>query len=72
MDVALSQGLRRRRKPTAVHDPAKVGTLHELAKLASVAILAEVLGCSPARIERRAVDYAAAYARYVAAVLTAK
>jgi hypothetical protein len=47
---------------------ARLGTLHELARLAPVAILAEALGYSPATIERHAVDSAAAYARYVAAV----
>lgn len=47
---------------------ARLGTLHELTKLAPVAILAEALGYSPARIERHAVDSAAAYARYLAAV----
>jgi DNA-binding transcriptional ArsR family regulator len=47
---------------------ARLGTLHELSRLAPVAILAEALGYSPATIERHAVDSAAAYARYVAAV----
>jgi hypothetical protein len=46
---------------------ARLGTLHELTKLAPVAILAEALGYSPATIERHAVDSATAYARYVAA-----
>lgn len=47
---------------------ARLGTLHELTKLAPVAVLAEVLGYSPATIERHARDSATAYARYVAAV----
>lgn len=47
---------------------ARLGTLHELTKLAPIAILAEALGYSPATIERHAVDSASAYARYVAAV----
>lgn len=47
---------------------ARLGTLHELTKLSPVAILAEVLGYSPATIERHAVDAATGYARYIAAV----
>jgi hypothetical protein len=47
---------------------ARLGALHELTKLAPVAILAEALGYSPATIERHGVDSATAYARYVAAV----
>jgi DNA-binding transcriptional ArsR family regulator len=47
---------------------ARLGTLHELTKLAPVAILAEALGYSPATIERHAVDSATAYARYVGAI----
>ena len=47
---------------------ARLGTLHELTKLAPIAILAEALGYHPATIERHAVDSAAAYSRYVAAV----
>lgn len=46
---------------------ARLGTLHELTKLAPVAIIAEALGYSPATIERHAVDSAAAYARYIEA-----
>jgi hypothetical protein len=49
---------------------ARLGTLHELTKLAPVAIIAETLGYSPATIERHATDSAAAYARYIAAVRT--
>lgn len=47
---------------------ARLGTLHELTKLAPVAILAEALGYSPATIERHAVDSATAYTRYVGAM----
>lgn len=47
---------------------ARLGTLHELTKLAPVAILADALGYTPATIERHAVDSAAAYARYVGAI----
>lgn len=46
---------------------ARLGTLHELTKLAPIAIIAEVLGYSPATIERHAIDSASAYAAYVAA-----
>lgn len=49
---------------------ARLGTLHELTKLAPVAILAEALGYAPATIERHAVDSATAYARYVGAIRT--
>jgi len=44
--------------------------LHELTKLAPVAILAEALGCHPTTIERHAVDSATVYARYVSAIRT--
>ena len=47
---------------------ARLGTLHELTKLAPVAIIAETLGYSPTTIERHAVDSSAAYAQYMAAV----
>lgn len=47
---------------------ARLGTLHELTKLAPVAIIAETLGYSPTTIERHATDSASAYARYIAAV----
>jgi len=46
---------------------ARLGTLHEQAKLAPVAVIAEALGYSPATIERHAAASAATYARYVAA-----
>ena len=47
---------------------ARLGTLHELTKLAPVAIIAETLGYSPTTIERHATGSAAAYAQYIAAV----
>ncbi|MBT2550201.1 Fis family transcriptional regulator [Arthrobacter sp. ISL-65] len=47
---------------------ARLGTLHELTKLAPVAIIAETLGYSPTTIERHATHSAAAYTRYIAAV----
>ncbi|MFH5879343.1 hypothetical protein [Arthrobacter sp. NA-172] len=46
---------------------ARLGTLHELTKLAPVAIIAETLGYSPTTIERHATDSAVAYAQYIAA-----
>ncbi|WP_240685151.1 hypothetical protein [Arthrobacter nitrophenolicus] len=45
---------------------ARLGTLHELTKLAPVAIIAEALGYSPATIDRHAIDSSANYAQYVA------
>jgi hypothetical protein len=50
---------------------ARLGTLHELTKLAPVAIIADTLGYSPTTIERHATDSAAAYAQYMAAVRSA-
>jgi hypothetical protein len=47
---------------------ARLGTLHELTKLAPVAIIADTLGYSPATIERHAIGPAAGYAQYVAAI----
>lgn len=47
---------------------ARLGTLHELTKLAPIAIIAEALGYSPATIERHAADSAAAYAAYISAI----
>ncbi|MET3948771.1 integrase [Arthrobacter sp. UYCu512] len=44
---------------------ARLGTLHELTKLAPVAIIAEALGYSPATIDRHAIDSSANYAQYV-------
>ncbi|MDR6688347.1 integrase [Arthrobacter sp. 1088] len=46
---------------------ARLGTLHELTKLAPVAIIAETLGYSPTTIEGHLTDSAAAYAQYIAA-----
>jgi hypothetical protein len=46
---------------------ARLGSLHELTKLAPVAIIAETLGYHPATIERHAIGSAATYAGYVAA-----
>ena len=51
---------------------ARLGTLHELTKLAPVAIIAETLGYSPTTIERHATDSAAAYAQYVAAARSSR
>lgn len=47
----------------------RLGTLHELTKLAPVAIVAEALGYSPETIETHATAPAADYARYVGAIL---
>ncbi|MFJ3395294.1 hypothetical protein [Leifsonia aquatica] len=47
---------------------ARLGTLHELAKLGPVPIIAEALGYSPTTIERHRIDSAAAYSRYIAAI----
>ena len=46
---------------------ARLGTLHELTKLAPTAIIAEVLGYALATIERHAVASAATYSQYIAA-----
>ena len=51
---------------------ARLGTLHELTKLAPVAIISDALGYSPATIERHATDSAAAYAQYIAAARTSR
>lgn len=47
---------------------ARLGTLHELTKLAPIAIIAEALGYSPTTIERHAIDSSTAYANYIAAI----
>jgi hypothetical protein len=47
---------------------ARLGTLHELTKLAPVAIIADALGYHPSTIDRHAIASAATYARYVAAI----
>ncbi|MDF0532628.1 Fis family transcriptional regulator [Tsukamurella sp. 8F] len=57
--------LRTRLKSTFGTRAARIGTLHELTKLAPAAILADTLGYSPATIERHAVASAATYAQYV-------
>ncbi len=49
---------------------ARLGTLHELTKATPAAILADVLGYSPATIERHAKASGSTYAQYVAALLT--
>jgi hypothetical protein len=51
---------------------ARLGTLHELAKLAPVAIIAEALGYAPATIERHAIDSSANYAHYLASTVLAR
>jgi hypothetical protein len=51
---------------------ARLGTLHELTKLAPVAIIAEALGYSPATIHRHAIDSSANYAQYIRSLRTAK
>jgi len=60
--------LRHRLKDIFSTRAARLGTLHELTKLAPVAVIAEALGYRPATIERHAVDSAEAYAEYIAAV----
>lgn len=51
---------------------ARLGALHELTKLAPVAIIAEALGYSPKTIERHATGSAATYARYIEALVHQK
>ncbi|BCW06005.1 site-specific integrase [Arthrobacter sp. NtRootA1] len=51
---------------------ARLGTLHELTKVAPVAIIAEALGYSPITIERHAIDSSANYAQYVGSVARAQ
>ncbi len=60
----------RLRTTVGVHG-ARLGTLHELTKLAPTAIIAEVLGYSPATIELHARGSAANYATYIKARLDA-
>ncbi|EQM32308.1 hypothetical protein M2405_001720 [Rhodococcus erythropolis] len=57
--------LRNRLQSTFSTRAARLGNLHELTKLAPVAILADTLGYSPATIERHAAASAATYAQYV-------
>jgi len=66
--VSLRDRLRSRLVSTRA---ARLGTLHELTKLAPAAIVAEALGYSPATIERHAKASGAEYAQYVAAVIDA-
>lgn len=47
---------------------ARLGTLHELTKLAPVAIIAEALGYAPATIDRHAMDSSANYMAYMSAL----
>lgn len=51
---------------------ARLGTLHELTKVAPVAIIAEALGYSPTTIERHAIDSSANYAQYIESVARAQ
>jgi integrase len=60
--------LRRRLQEVFRSRAARLGTLHELTKLAPIAVLAEALDYSPGTLERHAVDSANGYARYVASV----
>lgn len=48
---------------------ARLGTLHELTKLAPVAIIAETLGYGASTIERHAAASGADYARYVGSIV---
>lgn len=59
--------LRTRLKSAFSTRAARLGTLHELAKLAPVAIIADTLGYHPSTIERHAVGSGATYAQYIAA-----
>lgn len=63
-----SHQLRQRLRKQFSAKAARLGTLHELTKLAPVAIIAEALGYTPATIERHAVDSATSYSRYIAAI----
>lgn len=65
--MSLRDRLRRRVFSTRA---ARLGTLHELTKLAPVAIIAEALGYSPKTIETHATASGADYARYIAAMLS--
>lgn len=49
---------------------ARLGTLHELTKLAPVAIIAEALGYSPATIDRHVLASSANYMEYMSALRT--
>jgi hypothetical protein len=65
----LASSLRNRLRTTFSTRAARLGTLHELTKLAPVAIIADTLGYSSATIERHAIASAATYAHYIAAIL---
>ena len=58
--------LRARLKPTFSTLEARLGTLHELPRVAPVAVLAEVFGYHAQTIEQQAPASATAYAQYVA------
>ncbi|MER7244648.1 hypothetical protein [Kribbella sp. NPDC000426] len=60
--ASLRERLHRLFSPRA----ARLGTLHELAKLAPIAIIADALGYSTKTIERHARGAATTYAEYVA------
>ncbi len=64
--------LRERLKKIFSTRAARLGTLHEMTKATPIPIIAEVLGYSPATIERHAVASASTYARYIGATLGAK
>ncbi|MGC5627249.1 Fis family transcriptional regulator [Georgenia sp. Z1344] len=59
--------LRNRLKTIFSTRAARLGTLHELTKLAPVPIIADALGYHPTTIERHAIGSASVYAQYVAA-----
>ena len=46
---------------------ARLGTLHEVAKLGPAPIIADALGYHPSTIERHAIGSASVYSQYVAA-----
>lgn len=60
--------LRERLKALFSTRAARLGTLHELTKLAPVAIIADTLGYAPATIERHATAAASTYAQYIPAI----
>jgi hypothetical protein len=64
--MSLRDRLRRRLCSTRA---ARLGTLHELTKLAPVVIIAEALGYNPKTIETHATASGADYARYVGAIV---
>ncbi|WP_434612043.1 hypothetical protein [Arthrobacter sp. A5] len=58
--------LRQRLKPVFSTLAARMGTLHELTRIAPVAIIADVLGYNPQTIEQHSHSSASSYAQYVA------